>query len=37
MSMKLEKESVLDYHLRRRREGNPLTEEECSKIMKGIL
>lgn len=37
MSMKLSKESLQDFHTRWNESGKPLTEDECSKIMKGIL
>lgn len=30
ISMKLTKENLSDFAVRRRRQGNPLTEEECA-------
>jgi serine/threonine protein kinase len=37
ISMKLSCETVDEYYKRRIKDGNPLTDEECSKIAKGIL
>lgn len=37
MSLKLTKESLSEYHLRQRKKGKALSEENCSKIMKGIF
>lgn len=37
MALKLTKENLHEFHIRRRNEGNPLSEEECSQLIKGIL
>ena len=37
ISMSLGIESVSDFVRRRRLEGNPLTDEECSKLTRGLL
>ena len=37
MELKLTKESLKEFNERRRESGNPLSEEECALIMKGIL
>ena len=37
ISMKLTKENLSDFASRRRKQGNPLTEDECALIMQGIF
>ena len=37
MGLKLTRENLHDYHLRRRKSKKPLSEHECALIMKGIF
>lgn len=37
ISMKLTKENLSDFATRRRRSGNPLSEDECAQIMTGVF
>jgi serine/threonine protein kinase len=37
MALKLTRESLADFHSRRRKSGKPLTENECALIMRGIF
>lgn len=37
MSLKLTKETLSDFSVRRRKMNNPLTEDECAQIMSGLL
>src|SRR5688500_5483248 len=37
MALKLTKETLLDFSSRKRKSGNPLTEEECADLMTGIF